>query len=63
MNLYFKKQKPYSQKTCEQEMIVGGVVRGDVNKLILENVKSRDTANIVEAVRRRVSPGYIVHSD
>lgn len=44
-------------------MIVGGVVRGDVNKLILENVKSRDTANIVEAVRRRVSPGYIVHSD
>lgn len=63
MNLFFKNQKPYRQKSCNQKWIFGGVVSGDLKKCFFEYLERRDAATLEEAVRRKFRPGSIVYRD
>ena len=59
----FGKRKYNRGHRVEGVWVLGGVERTDQQRLFLEVVESRDTATLLEVIRRKVHPESIVHTD
>ena len=58
----FGKRKYHRGHHVEGAWVVGGVEQAAERRVFAEVVEKRDAATLVDAVRRRVSPGSIVHT-